>query len=119
MLSVISAGLALLMSSVAARGMSIQDSKLLKLRGSIESVQLKEIDRSSALIDIKLKMELVNVGLRPIILLQREPLFPGGALARKPEDFEVGNLLVVDAGWPSDELAPEWTVLRSNLDKPI
>ena len=33
-------------------------------------------------------MELVNAGVKPIILLQREPLFPSGALARKPEDFE-------------------------------
>jgi hypothetical protein len=38
------------------------------------------------------------MGARPVILLQREPLFPGGALARKPEDFEAGNALAADAG---------------------
>ena len=63
-------------------------------------------------------MEFVNVGLRPIILLQREPLFPGGALARKPEDFEVGKVLAADAGWPSNEVSNEWATLRSHLDKP-
>jgi hypothetical protein len=62
-------------------------------------------------------MELVNVGTRPVILLQSEPFFPGGALARKPEDFEQGNVLVVDAGWPSNDISPEWATLRSNLDK--
>jgi hypothetical protein len=80
-------------------------------------VDIKEIDRSSALIEIKLKMELVNVGVRPIIFLKREPLFPGGALARKPDDFEVGNVLAADAGWPSNDIAPEWAALRVSLDR--
>jgi hypothetical protein len=81
-------------------------------------VEIKEIDRSSALIEIKLKMELVNAGGRPIIFLKREPLFPGGALARKPDDFEVGNVLAADAGWPSNDIAPEWAALRGRLDRP-
>lgn len=91
--------------------------KMLLLRGRVESVEVKEIDRSSALIDVKLKMEFVNVGVRPIIFLKREPLFPGGALARKPDDFEVGNVLAADAGWPSNEISPEWATLRASLDK--
>ena len=118
MLSAISAGFALLTSNVAAQSTSGQDSKVLTLRGRVESVQVKELDRSSALIEIKLKMELVNTGLRPIILLQREPLIPGGALARKPEDFGAGKLLASDAGWPSNDISAEWETLRSNLDKP-
>ncbi len=118
MLSAISTGLALLTGGVVAQGTSGQSSKGLTLRGKIESVQVKEINHSSALIDIKLKMELVNIGVKPIILLQREPLFPGGALARKPEDFERGNLLAADAGWPSNDISAEWATLRSKLDKP-
>jgi hypothetical protein len=118
MLSAISAGFALLAANASAPSASGQSSKALTLRGRVESVRVKEIDRSSALIEIKLKMELVNIGVRPIILLQREPLFPGGALARKPEDFEGGNLLAGDAGWPSNDTSPEWATLRSSLDKP-
>lgn len=118
MLSAISAGFALLAANASAQSASGQTSKGLTLRGRVESVGVKQIDQSSALIDIKLKMELVNVGVRPIILLEREPLFPGGALARKPEDFEGGNLLAADAGWPSNDISPEWATLRSNLDKP-
>lgn len=118
MLSAISAGFALLAANASAQSASGQTSKVLTLRGRVESVRVKEIDRSSALIDIKLQMELVNVGIRPIILLQREPLFPGGALARKPEDFAEGNLLAADAGWPANDISPEWATLRSNLDKP-
>ena len=117
-LSAISAGFVLLAANASARSGSSQTPKELTLRGRVESVRVKEIDQSSALIDIKLKMELVNVGVRPIILLQREPLFPGGALARKPEDFEGGSLLAGDAGWPSNDISPEWATLRSNLDKP-
>jgi hypothetical protein len=118
LLSAISMGFALLTVDVAAQSTSGQGSKVLRLRGRVESVQVKEIDRSSALIDIKLKLELANIGTIPIILLQREPLIPGGALARKPEDFEAGNLLAGDAGWPSNDISSEWTTLRSNLDKP-
>jgi len=91
---------------------------MLSLRGRVESVEIKEIDRSSAVIDIKLKMDLVNTGVTPVILLRREPLFPGGALARKPDDFRMGNVLAADAGWPSNDISPEWTTLRTNLDKP-
>jgi hypothetical protein len=117
MLSAISVAFVLLAPNVVAQSRSGQASKPLALRGRVESVQVTEIDRSSALIEIKLKMELVNVGTRPVILLQSEPFFPGGALARKPEDFEQGNVLVVDAGWPSNDISPEWATLRSNLDK--
>jgi hypothetical protein len=88
LLSAMSAGLALVAANPFAQSASGRTSKGLTLRGTVQSVQVKDIDRSSALIEIKLKMEFVNVGARPIILLQREPLFPGGALARKPKDFE-------------------------------
>lgn len=118
MLSAISAGFALLAANTLAQSASAQSTKALTLRGRVESVRLKEIDKSSALIEINLKMELVNSGVKPIILLQREPLFPGGALARKPEDFERGNLLAGDAGWPANESSSEWTTLRLKLDKP-
>src|SRR5262245_50812519 len=73
LLSVISTGFALLAVVASAQSASGQASKGLTLRGRVESVSVKEIDQSSALIDIKLKMELVNVGVVPIILLQREP----------------------------------------------
>jgi hypothetical protein len=117
MLSAISVAFVLLAPNLMAQSRSGQEPKPIALRGRVESVQVTEIDRSSALIEIKLKMELVNVGTRPVILLQSEPFFPGGALARKPEDFEQGNVLVADAGWPSNDISPEWATLRSNLDK--
>lgn len=118
MLSTISVGFLLVAGNAAAQSRSGQGPKPLALRGRVEAVQVTEIDRSSALIEIKLKMELVNVSTRPVVLLQSEPFFPGGALARKPEDFEQGNVLVADAGWPSNDISPEWATLRSNLDKP-
>ena len=118
LLGAIGAGVALLAVNAVPPGGSAQGSKLLTLRGKVESVQVKQIDQSSALIEIKLRMELVNTSPRPIILLKREPLFPGGALAKKPEDFEQGNLLAVDAGWPSNDISAEWATLRSSLDKP-
>ena len=118
MLTAITAAFALLAANVSAQDTSGPASKVLTLRGRVESVQIKEIDRSSGLIEIKLKMELINVGARPIILLQKDPIFPGGALAQKPEDFEEGATIAGDAGWPSNDVSPEWATLRSNLDKP-
>lgn len=115
---VISFGLMVLTANLEAQNASTGRSKVLSLRGTVQTVEIKEIDRSSALIEMKLKMELVNVGVRPIIFLKREPLFPGGALARTPDDFEVGNVLAADAGWPSNDIAPEWAALRVSLDRP-
>ena len=111
-------GLVLLTTNVEAQNAPTKRAKVLSLRGTVQSVEIKEIDRSSALIEIKLKMELVNVSVRPIIFLKRNPLFPGGALARKPDDFEVGSVLADDAAWPSNDIAPEWAALRVRLDRP-
>lgn len=60
LLSAISVGFVLLTANVVAQSGSGQRSKTLTLRGRVESVQVKEIDHSSALIGINLKMELVN-----------------------------------------------------------
>src|SRR5687768_4560739 len=57
MLSAISAGFALLAANASAQSASGQTSKGLTLRGRVESVRVKQIDESSALIEIKLKME--------------------------------------------------------------
>lgn len=67
LLSAIGAVFVLLTADVVAQSGSGQRSKTLTLRGTVESVQVKEIDHSSALIEIKVKMELVNVGERPVI----------------------------------------------------
>lgn len=117
-LSSLNACVLLLMGSVMGQEEPALTSKAVSLRGRVVSVNIKQIDRSSALIDIKLKMEFANTGARPIIFLQREPLFPGGGLAKKPEDFAAGNLLAADAGWPANESSDEWTTLRASLDKP-
>jgi hypothetical protein len=90
----------------------------ISLRGTVQSVKILKTSPPSVFIDIKLKMELVNTGAQPIIFLKREPLFVGAALARKPTDFVVGNILVDDGAWPANEITPEWTALRLSLDKP-
>ena len=47
MLSAISIAFALLLTNVAAQGVTGKGPKILTLRGRVESVQVKEIDRSS------------------------------------------------------------------------
>src|SRR5215211_1388535 len=75
-----------------------QMSKSLCLRGKVISV--KTISDSSGsryssnFLEIKLLLELVNTSPTPIIFLKREPRFVGAAVAKKPGDFAIGDLLV-------------------------
>jgi hypothetical protein len=105
-------------AGAAAQDEGGQTPKPLTLRGAVQSVQVKKDASSAAFIAVKLKMELVNTGFRPIIFLNRNPLFPGGRLAEKPEYFGTKNILAKTYGGPSNDISPEWSTLRSSLDEP-
>lgn len=87
------------------------------LRGKVESVEVTELDGTAALIKIKLKMELINTGSDPLILLQKDPLFVGAALAKSPDALARGEFLVTDYAGPAVDLSSEWVALRASLDK--
>ncbi len=102
-----------------------QDSKNLALRGKVVSVEIIDYTASaaSALIIVRLKLEIVNTGARPLILLKTPPLFVGAALGRKPEDFSIEDLfsskdLTYDYLGPAISKSPEWAVMRMRLDQP-
>jgi hypothetical protein len=73
---------------------------------------------SSNFLEIKLMLELVNTSPTPIVFLKREPRFVGAALAKKPDDFALGNHLARTYVGPAVSLSPEWVDLRTSLDKP-
>src|SRR5947209_10047702 len=108
----------LLQDNAVAQGTQNQTSGPLSLRGTVESVQVIKDTSSSAYIAIKLKMELINTGSRPVIFLKRAPIFPGARLAKSPEDLGTNNILASEYGGPSNDISPEWTTLRSSLDQP-
>jgi hypothetical protein len=114
-LSTISCSLCL---GVSAHDRKEQERAPVTLRGEIESVEIRAIDNSSSLIEMKLRMELVNTGTRPLIFLKRGPLFAGTALAKSPEDFKTGKFLAVGYEGPSNDISPKWAMLRASLDKP-
>jgi hypothetical protein len=118
-LLIICIGFYLSCADIVAQNIPMQASKQLFLRGEIESVEIRDIDRSSSLIEVKLKMELVNISSKPIILLRRDPNeFIGSALAKSPNDFKTGNILASNYGGPSNSIDPEWAALRAKLDTP-
>jgi len=90
----------------------------LSLRGKVKSVEIVPTSSSSAFISIKVSMELINTGAKPIILLGRDPRFVGAALAKDPGEFAKGNTLVWDYVGPARDDSPEWATLRASLDKP-
>src|SRR5262249_3318233 len=89
----------------------------LLLRGKVNSIKIAPVDRSSVVIIVDLKMELVNVGTRPIILLRDEPEFPGAVLAASPEDMSTDKFVASRYEGQSTSNAPEWGRLRDSLDK--
>jgi hypothetical protein len=100
----------LLQVSAAAPAAHEQTPKSLTRRGAVESVQVTKNASPSAYIAVKLRMHLVNTGDRPIIFLRREPIFPGGGLAKKPEDFGTNKILARSYGGPSTDTSPEWGI---------
>lgn len=98
-----------------------QKPKMISLRGKVISVKTVADSLSSRyssnFLEIKLMLELVNTSPTPVIFLKREPRFVGAALAKKPDDFAIGNHLARTYVGPAVSLSPEWVALRMSLDK--
>lgn len=89
------------------------------LRGQVESVELNNLSSSEVVLVVKLKLELLNDGACPVIILEaKPPLLVGIALARSPDDLVSGKTLVTDYKGESVNTSPEWTVLRNSLNQP-
>jgi len=110
-------GLCLLCVDIVAQNKGKQEIQLLSLRGEVESVEIREIDSSLSLIEVKLRMVMTNVGTKPIIFLKQGPLFVGASLVKNPDDFKIGDFLASNYGGPSNSIDSEWATLRTNLDK--
>jgi hypothetical protein len=89
----------------------------LRLRGQVAKVGLSREDAHSIVFDVTLRLELVNTGTQPVILL-RHPFWLGAStLALSPEDARTYKYIYQSSAWPSVSRAPEWKVLRQSLDQ--
>lgn len=107
--------------SVAGSDMYIraeEQTGALCLRGEVLKVELAREDVHSIVFDVKLKLEFVNTGNKPIILLLRPFWLGATSLARSPEDAAAYKYVYSSGHWPSVSTAPEWSELRQRLDQP-
>lgn len=89
----------------------------IRLRGQVAKVEFSREDAHSIIFNVKLRLELVNAGNRPVILL-RHPFWLGAlTLARSPEDAKGYKYIYQSSTWPSVSGAPEWKALRQSLDQ--
>jgi hypothetical protein len=89
----------------------------LRLRGQVVKVERSREDAHSIVFEVGLKLELINAGNRPVILLRRPFWLGATTLARSPEDARAYKYLYQSSAWPSVSGAPEWKALRQSLDQ--
>lgn len=98
---------------------TVKDCYSVVLRGEVESIEVESNTPSSVMLNVNLKMELLNNGSKPVIFLEtKPPELRGGALAKKPEDFSSFTHLALDYYGESVNTSSEWTVLRNALNQP-
>ncbi len=89
------------------------------LRGQVESTELNNISFSGVTVVVRLKLELLNNGAKPVIFLATEPpLLVGATLAKSPTDSLSGKNLAVEYAGPGVDTSPKWAALRKSLDQP-
>lgn len=88
------------------------------LRGRVVKVELMREDKHSIVFDVKLRLEFINTGDMPIIILQREFWLEAKRLARSAEDARANKYLYLSSQLPSVSTSPEWKELRRHLNQP-
>lgn len=98
-----------------------RESQSLSLHGQVNDVKIEEDGSGDVKVSMKLILEFVNNGSRPIILLRREPEMPGLRIAKTPDVLNVqtiDNDLYSSYGGASWDFSDKWSNLRKRLDKP-
>jgi hypothetical protein len=93
------------------------DKKPLCLRGKVVGIKLVRENKDSIVFDIKLSLEVSNLGDKPVIILQREFWLGATALASSPRDAAAYKYLHTSGHWPSISTSPEWKALRRCLNQ--
>jgi hypothetical protein len=90
------------------------------LRAKVLSVREEALPRASVVaVTVTLKLEFVNTGEKPVILLiNRSPLCVGTTLTRSAAPALGDNILFDEYRGPSVSTTPDWKAFRTTLDQP-
>ncbi len=94
-----------------------EGSESLTLRCKVGRIDIEKVTESFTRVNLELTLELINTGKRPIILLGKEPAFPGSYLTSNRGDLARANILNTTYFGPAVDLSPEWHNLREALDQ--
>ncbi|MCU1266965.1 MAG: hypothetical protein JWM21_3283 [Acidobacteria bacterium] len=92
----------------------------LRLRGRVLGVTLAGEDKHGIEFHLRLSLELINSGPKPVIILQRKPWLGSITLARSPEDAAASRYLYLSSAWPSVYRGgkdSKWENLQQRLDQ--
>lgn len=93
------------------------DTTPLRVQGQIVKFEFSQEDAHGITFNLRLKLELVNAGDRPMILL-RYPIWLGAlTLARSQEDARTHKYIYLSTTWPSISRGPTWKALRQKLNQ--
>jgi hypothetical protein len=111
------------LTSIEVRGISkfvrYEELGSVTFRGQSTSMEIGEIPPSSISIDMKLKLEVRNNGVKPVILLkERSPTLVGYILTRNDSKATSDNQLAFSFTGPSVNTSREWVILRESIDQP-
>lgn len=88
------------------------------LRGQVESVEISQSPPSSVSIIVKLKLEIINDGVKPLIFLkENSPILVGYALTKDSDKTFPEDRLAFSYTGPGVDTSPKWAALRQSLDQ--
>lgn len=90
----------------------------LVLRGEVGDIVLEREDNHSIVLKMKLSMEFVNHGDKPIIILRQKFWQGAEMIGRTPEEARSSKYLYVGTHWPSVDEGVEWGRMQQSLDQP-
>lgn len=89
------------------------------LHGQVETVEISNVPPSSVSIVVKLKLELLNDGMKPVIFLKEKALMlVGYALTKSPSEVSSDNQLAFSFTGPAVDTSQEWAIFRDSLNQP-
>jgi hypothetical protein len=102
-----------------SKSMNEKEAYSVTLHGQVEAVELSNVSSSGVSLVVKLKLELLNNGTKPVIFLAtKPPSLVGAALAKSPGDLTSGKVLVSEYTGEAVNTSSEWLVLRRSLNQP-
>lgn len=106
-------------AGISSQSLKDRDPHAVTLRGQVESVEMIPVSPSDVSIDVKLKLEIKNNGVQPLIFLKENvPILVGYALTRNSDRASPENRLAFSYTGPGIDTSSEWAALRKSLDQP-